>query len=171
MYDVESFIQKEEEKERRKVCYCRVSSRKQRDDLERQVEFLREKIPGCEIITDIGSGLNFKRKGLTSLLESVCRGDVQEIVVAHKDRLCRFGFDLIKWLVEFHNGRVLVLDNTTLSPNEELVDDMLAIVHVFSCRINGFRKYKSKIKEDSDLSESGAENKDQAVDGNCEMGV
>ncbi len=151
LYDTDSFVGNLSEK--RRVCYCRVSSHKQKDDLERQIAFITGKCPGYEIVTDIGSGLNFKRKGLIALLESVCSGDVSEIVVAHKDRLCRFGFDLVRWLVEHHGGKLVVLDNVSQSPHSELVADLLAVVTVFSCRMHGLRKYRSEIKEDKALSE------------------
>jgi predicted site-specific integrase-resolvase len=77
--------------------------------------------------------------------------DVGLVVVAHKDRLARFGFDLIKWLCELDGAELLVLNQDNLSPEREMVEDILAIVHVFSCRLYGLRKYKSAIKEDKDL--------------------
>jgi predicted site-specific integrase-resolvase len=85
-------------------------------------------------------------------LERVRKGDVGFIVVAHKDRLARFGFDLISWLCEQDGTKIVVLNQDGLSPERELVEDILAIVHVFSCRLYGLRKYKSAIKEDPDLS-------------------
>lgn len=142
-----------------RVCYCRVSSPKQRDDLQRQVAFMRKSYPTHEIIEDIGSGLNFKRKGLLTLLERISQGDISEVVVAHKDRLCRFGFELIKWMVERQGGKLVVLDNIEQSPREELVGDLLAILHVFSCRAHGLRKYGAAIKKDTDLSDSGTKDK------------
>ena len=108
LYDIESFIRKQDNK--RRICYCRVSSRKQKDDLERQVKFMRTRYPEYEIIEDIGSGINYKRKGLISLLESANSGDVGEVVVAHKDRLSRFGFELIRWIIEKHGGKLVVLN-------------------------------------------------------------
>jgi putative resolvase len=128
------------------VCYCRVSSAKQRDDLARQVGFMQERFPQAEVIQDCGSGLNFKRKGLRSILERAMRGDKLRVVVAHRDRLCRFGFDLVRFVIERHGGEVVVLDDTKASPDKELVDDLLSIVHVFSCRLNGRRNYKGKKK-------------------------
>jgi predicted site-specific integrase-resolvase len=78
-------------------------------------------------------------------------GHVGEIVVAHRDRLCRFGFELIQTIANRHNCRIVVLEESNLSPQEELVRDLLSIVHVFSCRLYGLRKYSNKIKEDKDL--------------------
>ena len=83
--------------EKRKIAYCRVSSPKQKEDLERQKDFFRTNYPDYEVVTDIGSGINWKRKGFCSLLESAMQGDIEEIVVAHRDRLCRFAFDLVKF--------------------------------------------------------------------------
>lgn len=144
-YDVDSYLRGRGVSST--VCYCRVSSSKQKDDLARQVLFMRERFPEAEIIEDCGSGLNFKRRGLRSLLERSMRGDKLKVVVAHRDRLCRFGFDLIRYVVEFSGGEILVLDNPKESSNKELVDDILAIVHVFSCRINGSRSYQNKKKQ------------------------
>ena len=137
--------------ERTTLLYARVSSRSQKNDLEQQVQFLQSRYPGAEIITDIGSGLNFKRKGLQTLLDRVLGNTCQLIVIAHKDRLCRFGFDLISWLCARQQTQILVLDQTNLSPEREMVEDILAIIHVFSCRLYGLRKYKKQVAEDSEL--------------------
>ena len=153
------------------ICYCRVSSAKQRDDLERQIASMREKFPDYEIVSDIGSGLSFKRKGLLSILERAMRGDVKELVVAYKDRLCRFGFDLIEWFIQKNGGRILVLDNPSVSPYTELTRDLLSVLHVFSCRLHGLRKYSRRIKEDPDVPnpESGGES--DSMDGGISLSV
>jgi putative resolvase len=157
LYDVASL--EPEPQSNLQYCYCRVSSYKQKDDLQRQISFLKEKYPNHTIVSDIGSGLNFKRKGLLSILEQASLGNIQEVVVAHRDRLARFGFDLIRWLLEKNGGRILVLDNLTLSPEKELVTDILSILTVFSCRIHGLRKYSDKIKKDPILSDQITEEK------------
>jgi predicted site-specific integrase-resolvase len=134
----------------RKICYCRVSSQGQKEDLERQSNYMRLRYPSYEIITDIGSGINFKRKGFNAILDSAIKGDVAEIVVTHRDRLCRFGFELVERLVtKCSHGVIVVLDHKETSPNEELVCDLISIVTVFSSRIYGLRshKIKNKIKE------------------------
>jgi putative resolvase len=130
------------------VCYCRVSSTKQRDDLVRQVAFMREQYPESEIVQDIGSGLNFKRKGLQSLLVRLMRGDKLTIVIACRDRLCRFGFELFEFMAEQNGGSIVVLSNPIHCPETELTADLLAILQVFSCRMHGLRSYSKKIKED-----------------------
>lgn len=137
------------------VCYCRVSSYKQKDDLQRQVEFMKSKYPEAKIIKDIGSGLNAKRKGIRSILESSMSGVKQTVIVAHRDRLGRFGFDLFKWIIERNGGELLVLDKTEHSPESELTSDLLSILHVFSCRMHGLRSYKAKIAKA--LSDKGTE--------------
>jgi predicted site-specific integrase-resolvase len=147
LYDVSSVVSATT-----RIIYARVSSRNQKDDLENQIAFLKNRYPNHELITDIGSGLNFKRKGFNALLERILSGDVAEIVVTHKDRLCRFGFELIESIAKKYNCRIVVLDESQLSPQTELVQDLLSIIHVFSCRLYGLRKYSRKIKEDSDLS-------------------
>jgi predicted site-specific integrase-resolvase len=133
------------------ICYCRVSSAKQRDDLERQVEYMRQQFPDAEIIKDIGNGLNFKRKGLRTLLDRLMRGDKLKIIIACRDRLCRFGFELFQYLVEQNGGELVVLDKTVHCPESELTADLLAILHVFSCEMHGLRSYSKQIKEDPNI--------------------
>jgi len=151
-YDVDGYLGQNPEIT---VCYCRVSSYKQKSDLDRQISFMQERFPNAEIIKDIASGLNFKRKGLNSILERAMRGDKLRLVVAHRDRLARFGFDLIKFIIEANSGRFLVLSEDALSPAEELTKDLLNILHVFSCRMHGLGNYKSQVRQA--LSEENAE--------------
>ncbi len=139
------------------ICYCRVSSKKQRDDLARQVVYMRENFPKAEIVSDIGSGLNYKRPGLKTILDRLMCGEKLTIVVAHKDRLARFGTELIEHLVNTNGGELLVLNKTVHSPEQELTQDLLAILTVFSCRMHGLRRYTDKIKEDKNLSEPSTE--------------
>lgn len=134
------------------ICYTRVSSQKQKDDLTRQVVFMRERFPKAEIIQDVGSGLNFKRKGLRSILERCMQGDTITLIVAHRDRLCRFGFELIEFFINSNGGEILLLDDDKASPEQELTEDLLSILHVFSCRMHGLRRYSKQIEEDKDLS-------------------
>ena len=144
-YDISSVKQTKNKKSivmsKKKMCYCRVSAKKQMDDLERQKDYLKSKYPNHEIISDIGSGINWKRKGLLSILEQSNNGLIEEVVVAHKDRLARFAFELIQWLLE-KNGCKLVVLNEPISEEEKLTDDILSIIHIFSCRKMGMRKYK-----------------------------
>lgn len=159
LYDVESYTRSDSVGVTT-ICYCRVSSSKQRDDLDRQVVYMQSLYPTAEIIRDIGSGINFKRKGLQSLLERLMRGDKFTLVVACRDRLARFGFELFQFMVEQNGGQIVVLDKTVHCPESELTQDLLSILHVFSCRMHGLRKYSKKIKEDLSKIESGTENTD-----------
>lgn len=154
LYDVKGFINKT--LQHKCVCYCRVSSKKQKDDLDRQVQYMAWKYPNYEIITDIGSGINFKRKGFETILEYAETGILKEIVVAYRDRLCRFGFDLAKWIIERNGGKLVVLEEISFSPQEEMVQDLLSIINIFSCRIKGLRKYSKEVKEDKSVSFFGA---------------
>lgn len=149
------------------ICYCRVSSQKQKDDLARQVVYMREQFPNAKIIKDIGSGLNFKRKWLNQILDECLSGVTITLVVAHRDRLCRFGFELIEYLINQNGGEILVLDDSKSSPEEELTEDLLAVLHVFSCRMYGLRRYCSEIKKDKNLSKHRTEEDSKAVDGSC----
>jgi predicted site-specific integrase-resolvase len=119
---------------------------------------MQEKYPEHEILWDIGSGINFKRKQLLWLLEQSTLGNVKEVVVAHRDRLCRFGFELIEWFFHKHNVKLVVLDDSKSSPQQELVTDLLSIITVFSRRIHGLRKYSETLKKDKVLSNETAEN-------------
>jgi predicted site-specific integrase-resolvase len=143
--------------QKKNFIYARVSTKKQMDDLSRQLEFLkRPEYSEYTIIKDIASGIDFQRKGLATILEACLQGIIGEVVVAHRDRLCRFGFELIDLVVSKAGGTITVLhkgDDKTCE--EELTEDLLAIIHVFSCRQMGKRSYtnrKSKNKENKDLS-------------------
>lgn len=123
--------------------YCRVSSYKQKEDLERQCAFMASKYPNFTIIKDIGSGLNYKRKGLLFILEESLNGRVKSVVVSSKDRLCRFGFELINWIFLQNNTKLVVLEQDDKTKEQEFTEDILAILQVFACRWNGKRKYKT----------------------------
>ena len=130
--------------------YTRVSSKKQSDDLDRQIEFIRNKrteYTSYISVSDIASGINFNRKGLTTILDAALQGTLGEVIVAHRDRLCRFGFDLIKIIIEKQGGKITVLDDErNKSSEQELSEDLLSIVHIYSCRQMGKRSYKARTK-------------------------
>ena len=151
------------------ICYCRVSSAKQRDDLKRQVEYMRERYPDAEIVKEVGSGINFKRKGLCRILGRAMQGDIITLVVAYRDRLARFGADIIEFALNQNGGKLVVLNEVSLSPEQELRRDLLTILHVFSCRLPGLRKYKHEIAKDKDLSNGEAEGDSETVDGDVEI--
>lgn len=128
-----------------KICYCRVSSLKQKDDLERQISYMRERFPSHKILSDIGSGINWNRKSLCSILEQANKGIIKEVVVAHRDRLCRFAFELIERMLKINGVKLVVLNQEIhSSPETELAEDIMSIIQVFACRRNGRRKYTQK---------------------------
>ncbi len=135
------------------IGYCRVSSHKQKDDLERQIENVRAYMYAkgyqFEIISDIGSGINYNKKGLNQLIDMVTNSEVDKIVVLYKDRLIRFGYELIENICEKYGTTIEVIDNTEKTEEQELVEDLIQIVTVFSCRLQGKKANKAKkmIKE------------------------
>ena len=140
-------------KERMVIGYCRVSSAKQKEELERQVEnvktYLITKGYQFKIISDIGSGINYDRKGLNQLIQMILQDEVSKVVVLYKDRLVRFGFELIENICEFKSVDIEVIDSTEKSEEQEVVEDLVQIITVFSCRLQGKRAKKTKdmIKE------------------------
>ena len=141
--------------EKKKVIYCRVSSKKQLDDLERQCNSLQYLYPGYILVKDCGSGINYKRKGLQTILEWSMSGQLEEIVVAHKDRLCRFGFELIEFICSRNNTRIIILDQEKhQSTEQELAEDIMSIITVFACKQMGKRKYRINNKSEEDKTVS-----------------
>ena len=130
------------------IGYARVSNKKQSDDLERQVknikEYLSNNYKTFDIITDIGSGINYNKPGLLKLIEKINKKKVDLIVVLYKDRLLRFGFELVKYFAELNNVKIEVLDKIDKNQDQELVEDLVHIITVFSSKIQGKRKSKTK---------------------------
>ena len=139
--------------DRKTIGYCRVSSNKQKDDLQRQIENMRMYLISqgkpFEIISDIGSGINYNKKGLNQLIDMITNSEVDKIVVLYKDRLIRFGYELIENLCDKYGTTIEIIDNTEKTEEQELVEDLIQIVTVFSCRLQGKRANKAKkmIKE------------------------
>lgn len=146
------------------LAYTRVSSRNQLDDLTSQIEFLKQFVNAKgeildEVISDIGSGLNYKRKNWNKLLlDYVAKGLVSKIYITYKDRFVRFGFEWFERFCNYYNCEIVVVKNETTSPQQELVDDLISIIHVFSCRIYGLRKYKKGLKKDESLQDRNRPN-------------
>lgn len=146
------------------IGYCRVSSHKQKDDLERQIEnvktYMYAKGYQFEIITDIGSGINYNKKGLNQLIDMVTNSEVEKIVVLYKDKLIRFGYELIENLCNKFGTTIEIIDNTEKTEQQELVEDLVQIVTVFSCRLQGKRANKAKkmikelIEDDKDIKDN-----------------
>ena len=144
---------------KKKIIYTRVSTNNQKDDLKNQVKFLLDfaNAKGIiidEVIEDIGSGLNYNRKKWNKLIEHCMENKIDSIMVTHKDRFIRFGYEWFERFLGKYDVKIIVVNNETLSPNEELVQDIISILHVFSCKIYGMRKYKKKIEEDEEIAKS-----------------
>ena len=135
------------------IGYCRVSSNKQKNDLERQIEnmklYLNAQGKPYEIIYDIGSGINYNKKGLKELIKRISQNKVEKVVIFYKDRLLRFGFELIEYIASLYDCNIEIIDNTEKSEQQELVEDLVQIITVFSCKLQGKRANKAKklIKE------------------------
>lgn len=130
------------------IGYARVSSRKQEDDLDRQIENLKTymyaKGYSFEMITDIGSGINYSKKGLTKLLERTHKGEVSKVVILHKDRLVRFGFELLETVCKLNDCEIEIVDNTPKINEEELINDLVKVVNVLG---SGLKGEQSKLVE------------------------
>lgn len=151
-YSEDSILSYTQERKTKKdlhvIGYARVSSKKESDDLERQVDnlktYIESKYSSYEIITDIGSGIDYKKPGLKKLIDLVNKKQVDIIVVLYKDRLLRFGFELVEYFSKINNVSIEVLDRVNKTQDEELVEDLIQIITVFSCRLQGKRKAKTK---------------------------
>ena len=132
--------------EKLNICYVRVSTQNQNDDLERQKLLMKTKYPNYIIIEDIGSGLNLNKRGINKIIHLGIKGKVNELVVAYKDRLTRFGFELIEEIItKYSDGKITILNKAeVISQEEELVKDIMAIMNVYVAKMNGLRRYKNK---------------------------
>ena len=132
--------------DKKNICYIRVSSLNQVDDLEHQRLLMTKLYPKYEIIEDIGSGLNLNKRGITKIIKLGIEGKINEVVVAYKDRLTRFGFELLENLIsEYSGGRIIILNKQKeLKPEEELVQDVMALMNVYVAKMNGLRRFEMK---------------------------
>ena len=133
---------------KKEIIYCRVSSAKQKGDLDRQIKSLQRKFPDHEVIQDIGSGINFKRKGFLSLLQQVFDGTVSEVVVSSHDRFSRFNFEFFEWLLMQFGCKLISLNKSEdKSPEQELSEDLISVITIFTARYHGRRKYNRNKKD------------------------
>lgn len=136
----------------RTVAYCRVSSAAQKQDLINQRRVLEEFVvarglANVEFIEEVGGGLNFKRKRFLELMDAIGRREIKMLILAHRDRLTRFGFEWFEHYAKTHGCEILVLNQERLSPEQEMVQDLMTIVHCFSSRLYGLRNYRKKLDE------------------------
>ena len=129
-----------------RIAYIRVSSRSQIDDLEHQRQFMVQRYPDHQIIEDIGSGMSLTRRGFMRIVHLAISGKLDELVVAYRDRLARFGFELIEELItHYSHGRIIVINaDVVLDPEEEVIRDTLQVMNIFVAKMNGLRKYHAK---------------------------
>ena len=139
----EQIIDTSEEKLSEYIIYGRVSSKKQEPDLVRQIKYLRKKYPKYSLITDIGSGINFKRKGFQTILERVFNGTIKEVVVAYPDRFSRFGFECFEWIFNKFGAKLVHMQAPSTSEESEFLSEIMEIITVFTARYNGKRKYNN----------------------------
>ena len=146
------------------IGYCRVSSNKQKDDLERQIEnmklYLTAQGKPFEIISDIGSGIDYKKKGLKELMKRISQNKVDKVVVFYKDRLLRFGFELVEYIASLYDCDIEIIDHTEKTEQQELVEDLVQIITVFSCKLQGKRANKAR-KLVKELIDDGGEEDDK----------
>lgn len=149
---------------RKTIAYVRVSSANQKDDLRNQITFIRNYVNANgeildDVIEDVGSGLNYNRKHWNDLLlNQIPKCEIEKIYITYKDRFVRFGFDWFERFCNHYNCEIVVINNPDTSPQKELVDDLISIIHVFSCRIYGLRKYKKDISLDESLQDGNLSN-------------
>ena len=144
---------------KKNILYARVSAKDQKDDLNRQIDNLKQyaysKGYSFEIITDIGSGINYKKEGLLKMINLVECGEVDRIIVLYKDRLIRFGYDLIEYICKLNDTKIEIVDNSTISKEQELTEDLIQIITVFANKLYGARRKKTinlikSVKENAD---------------------
>ena len=143
------------------IGYCRVSSYKQKDDLNRQCENMRTYLLAqgkpFRIIQDVGSGINYRNKGLIELIELINDNCVDKVVILYKDRLLRFGAELVEEFARLHNCEIEIIDRAEKTEQQELVEDLIQIITVFSCKLQGKRAHKAK-KLIQELASNGDDN-------------
>ena len=138
------------------IIYARVSTSANKEDLVNQAEFLKQYandkgIIVDEVIEDVGSGLSYNRKKWNKLLEDCMLGKVKAILVTHQDRFIRFGYEWFQKFLKSNGVDIIIVNNDKYSPKEESVNDLISIIHTFSGKINGLRKYKKQIMEDEGI--------------------
>ena len=153
-YDIESVAGFIQQNERYAVCYARVSSAKQHDDLTRQIEFLQHEHPGTCVISDIGSGINFNRPGFSRLMDEVTKERIQTVFITYRDRLARIGIELVTKIFRRFNVELVVHHDSSETPDKELTEDIISVITSFAGRMHGLRRYAVQMQEDESLADT-----------------
>lgn len=145
-------IKRTEVCEKKRIAYLRVSSQAQRPDLANQRRVIEDfclakGMENVEYVQEIKGGLNFRRPEFSRIMDAIERGEVEKLVIAHKDRLCRFGFEWFERHCEKHDCKLLILNTERLSPEQEMVNDLMTIIHCFSSRLYGLRNYRKALQK------------------------
>jgi len=160
--DIERYIgnKREDSKEEGEtIIYARVSGHKQKEDLKRQEEYIKEKIEGdFRVIRDIGSGLNYKRRGYCNLIKSIMEGNVSKVVVTYRDRISRFGYELFEQICQFNETEIVVLNQQDQSSEEEFKDDIISICTYFAEKSHESRNYGKNKKDKTKTDKTSEEN-------------
>ena len=157
----------QEEKMGLRIGYCRVSTPNQKNSLQNQEDFLRSytNAKGVildEVFTDIGSGINYNRKNFNKILELVGAREISEIYITYKDRFVRFGFEWFNNFCEKHDAKIIILNQPSTSPEQELAEDLLNIVTAFSVRSPELKTYKKQLEQK--LNETNSKNKSELLE-------
>lgn len=128
------------------IVYIRVSTHKQKDDLKKQRMSMKKKYPKYTYIEDIGSGINFNRKGFRKIIKLAIEGKINELIITHKDRLTKFGYEFIEDLIkDYSKGKIIVLNKTIEVESEvEIAKDVLQVLNIFTTKVNGIKKNKNR---------------------------
>jgi len=142
-----------DERSRKTVVYCRVSSPGQKDDLAAQVTAMEQfclarGLAVDEWLTEIGGGMDLTRREFVAVMDAIERGEIATLVIAHQDRVARFGVDYLEHVAQNNDCDIVVANQQSLSPDQELVHDLLAMMHTFSCRLSGLRRYDKTLKDE-----------------------
>ena len=160
LYNVKKYLEENnlinkenEEKERYNICYARVSTISQKNDLENQKQELKLKYPNYILIEDIGSGMNLNKRGILKIIDWAIEGKINKIVVCYKDRLTRFGYEFIEYIIKkYSNGNIEILNKEEdLTDEQEVAMDIIQVLNIYTAEINGKRKYKKKNEKERDI--------------------
>lgn len=151
-YNIDKYLKINNLLPKKKICYARVSTHEQKNDLVNQIKNLVEKYPDYEIIKDIGSGINFKRPGLQKIIQLAINNEIEEVVVTYKDRLCRIGFDLLEFILkQYSKAKITMLYDKVQFPHEVITEDLIEIITVYGAKIHSSRAKENRKKRSNSM--------------------